>query len=103
LGLVLVVTAFFSYSPLYTLLGINTRHKRREGGAPIDGQGESKVEFRLEKTSLAPPSRFGARDAVGWLAFRVRARGAAAEAERAPPFALPRPDQCWTRRFSLVK
>jgi hypothetical protein len=28
LGLVLIVTAFFSYSPLYTLLGINTRHKR---------------------------------------------------------------------------
>jgi Protein of unknown function (DUF2892) len=28
LGLVLVVTAFFSYSPLYTLFGINTRHQR---------------------------------------------------------------------------
>ena len=28
LGLVLVATAFFSYSPLYTLLGINTRHRR---------------------------------------------------------------------------
>jgi len=27
-GLVLVVTAFFSYSPLYKLSGINTRHKR---------------------------------------------------------------------------
>jgi hypothetical protein len=27
-ALVLVATAFFSYSPLYTLLGINTRHKR---------------------------------------------------------------------------
>jgi hypothetical protein len=28
LGLVLVVTAFFSYSPLYKPLGINTRHNR---------------------------------------------------------------------------
>ena len=28
LGLVLVATAFFSYSPLYALLGINTRHRR---------------------------------------------------------------------------
>jgi DUF2892 family protein len=28
LGPVLIVTAFFSYSALYTLLGINTRHKR---------------------------------------------------------------------------
>ena len=28
LGLVLVVTAFFSYSPIYTFLGINTRHQR---------------------------------------------------------------------------
>lgn len=26
-GLVLIVTAFFSYCPLYTLLGINTRRK----------------------------------------------------------------------------
>jgi len=28
LGLVLVVTAFLSYSPLYALFGINTRHQR---------------------------------------------------------------------------
>ena len=28
LGLVLVVTAFFSYSPLSALFGINTRHQR---------------------------------------------------------------------------
>ena len=28
LGLVVVVTAFFSYSPLYAPLGINTRDKR---------------------------------------------------------------------------
>jgi len=26
-GFVLIVTAFFSYCPLYTLLGINTRRK----------------------------------------------------------------------------
>ena len=29
IGFILVVTAFFAYCPLYTLLGINTRHEPR--------------------------------------------------------------------------
>src|SRR5437899_3227149 len=71
----------------------------REGGASIDGRGESKGEFRLEKTSLAPPNRFGARDAV------VGSRSVRGEPLQRPSVPVIYPSdaiQRWIRCFSLV-
>jgi len=95
--------------PNFTLPELQTRLDRLDQGAMLriseDVRGGTDRRPGRKQGGISPGKdvfgRFGARDAV--VGSRsVCVRGEPLEAERAPPFALPRPVQCWTRFFALV-
>ena len=90
--------------PNFTLPELQTRLDRLDQGAML-GISDPDFEWLFAKRNDVAAarlfqSRFAARDTV--VGSRSVCVGEPLEAERAPPFALPRPVQCWTRCFSLV-